>query len=79
MSTKSILLANSLPKTSAVRIIVDGLFPASCMPKMVSLGWRRTRDHSSRDAVRKDVARPTDLIVVMESATKIVSAHFHRR
>ena len=36
-----------------------GLLPAICMPKMDSEGCRRTRDHSSFDACRKDIAKPT--------------------
>jgi len=61
MSTKSIPLANSLPRTSAVGTIVEGLLPASWTPKMYSDGCRRTRDHSSREEVRKEVARPTSV------------------
>ena len=59
ISTKSIPLAYSLPRTSAVGTIVEGLLPASWTPKMLSEGCRRTRDHSSREEVRKEVARPT--------------------
>ena len=35
-STKSIPLENSMPRTSAVSTIVEGLFSAGCIPKMVS-------------------------------------------
>ena len=59
ISTKSMPLAYSLPRISAVGTIVEGLFPASWTPKMDSEGCRRTSDHSSREEARKEVARPT--------------------
>ena len=62
ISTKSMPLAYSLPRISAVGTIVEGLLPASWTPKRDSEGCRRTRDHSSREEARKEVARPTSAL-----------------
>jgi hypothetical protein len=45
--------------TSAVGTRFAGLFPATWIPKIDSDGCRRTRDHSSFEPARKEVARPT--------------------
>lgn len=57
-STKSRLPANSLAMISAVGTRVAGLFPASWIPNVFSDECRRTRDHSSLDADKKEVASP---------------------
>ena len=46
--------------TSAVGTRFAGLFPATWTPKTDSDGCRRTRDHSSLEPARKEVARPTE-------------------
>jgi hypothetical protein len=58
-SMKSMPPAHSLVITSAVGTSVAGLFPAICTPNIVSDGCRLTKDHSSFEPERKDVARPT--------------------
>lgn len=58
-STKSTLPAHSFAMTSAVGTRVLGLFPATWIPNILSHGCLLTRDHSSFDPERKDVARPT--------------------
>lgn len=58
-STKSILGPHSRAIASAAGTKVAGLFPASCTPKIPSEGCLRTRDHSSFDPARKEVANPT--------------------
>lgn len=59
-STKSRPPAHSRAITSAVETSVAGLLPASWTPNICSEGCRRTRDHSSFEPVRKEVARPTE-------------------
>ena len=46
--------------TSAVGTRFAGLFPATWIPKIDSDGCRRTKDHSSFEPARKEVARPTE-------------------
>ena len=46
--------------TSTVGMRFAGLFPATWIPKIDSDGCRRTKDHSSFEPARKDVARPTE-------------------
>jgi len=58
-SIKSMPPPHSLAISSAVGTSVAGLFPASCTPNIVSDGCRLTKDHSSLELDRKDVARPT--------------------
>jgi hypothetical protein len=59
-STKSIPLLHSFANSSAVGTSVVGLLPATCTPNIVSDGCRLTKDHSSLEAERKEVARPTN-------------------
>ena len=59
-STKSMPPLHSFANTSAVGARVVGLLPAICTPNIVSEGCRRTKDHSSFEPERKEVARPTN-------------------
>ena len=59
ISTKSTLLPHSFAMTSAIKTRFAGLFPATWIPKIDSDGFRRTKDHSSFEPARKEVARPT--------------------
>src|SRR6266702_2887693 len=59
-STKSIPPLHSFANTSAVGASEVGLFPATCTPNIVLDGCRRTKDHSSLEPERKEVARPTN-------------------
>ena len=63
MSMKSMPPPHSLVITSAVGTSVAGLLPAICTPNIVSDGCRLTKDHSSLEPERKDVARPTDCLL----------------
>jgi hypothetical protein len=58
-SIKSMPPSHSLAITSAMGTSVAGLLPAICTPNIFSDGCRLTRDHSSLEPDRKDVARPT--------------------
>lgn len=58
-SMKSMPPLHSLAINSAVGTSVAGLLPATCTPNIVSDGCRLTKDHSSLEPDRKDVARPT--------------------
>ena len=58
-SMKSMPPLDSLAISSAVGTSVVGLLPATCTPNIVSDGCRLTKDHSSLEPDRKDVARPT--------------------
>lgn len=59
-STKSMPPLHSFANTSAVGASVMGLLPATCTPNIVSDGCRRTKDHSSLEPARKEVAKPTN-------------------
>ena len=58
-SIKSMPPLHSLAITSAVGTRVVGLLPATCTPNIVSDGCRLTKDHSSLEPDRIDVASPT--------------------
>ena len=58
-SMKSMFPLDSFAINSAVGTSVVGLLPATCTPNIVSDGCRLTKDHSSLEPDRKDVARPT--------------------
>jgi len=61
MSTKSMFPAHSLAMISAVGTRVEGLFPATWTPNIDSEGCRLTKDHSSFDPPRNEVASPTTI------------------
>jgi len=71
-STKSIFGPHSRAITSAAGTKVAGLFPANCTPKIPSEGCLRTRDHSSFDPARKEVANPTLMGQFSERARALV-------
>jgi hypothetical protein len=62
-SIKSMPRPHSFIIVSAVGTRVAGLLPATCTPNIVSDGCRLTKDHSSLEPERKDVARPTDRLL----------------
>ena len=80
-STKSTFGPHSRAIASAAGTKVAGLFPASCTPKIPSEGCLRTKDHSSFDPARKEVANPTFVGRFSETVVLVhvqcLVAHFH--
>ena len=70
-SMKSMPPLHSLVITSAVETSVAGLLPATCTPNIVSDGCRLTKDHSSLEPERKDVARPTNCLLSVPGKASI--------
>src|SRR5712671_3210430 len=70
-SIKSMPRPHSLAMISAVGTSVAGLLPATCTPNMVSDGCRLTKDHSSLEPERKEVARPTDYVLRFPGITSV--------
>lgn len=71
-STKSTPPENSLPMISATEVNGAGLLPASWIPNMLSDGCLRTRDHSSLEPCKKEVASPTSIrSVYMEQQGRV--------
>ena len=78
-STKSMPLLHSFANTSAVGARVMGLLPAICTPNIVSDGCRRTKDHSSLEPARKEVAKPTNRTLNLPRVNSATNTHFRRR
>ena len=73
---------HSLIIVSAVGTSVAGLLPAICTPNIVSDGCRLTKDHSSLEPERKDVARPTDRLLSVSPGNSLLgdeNTHFLRK